>query len=423
MILKMNKSETFCILPWTHIATWTDGSALLCCVAQNSHKLNFNKDSVDTIWNSEHFKDARVKMLKGEKVSACDHCYKEEAAGIRSHRINENVLWENKLGEDRIAELISSTKKDGTLTENFITLDLRLGNTCNLQCVMCRPQDSSMWLSNAKKLKDILETDAKWDWEHKSNIDTDQFEWYKKEKLWKDFEPMFSTIRHLIFAGGEPLLIKEHLQLIKNLVKFGYSKNIELRYHTNGTIISEEIVNLWKEFKFVEVMASIDAWGEHLEYVRYPANWELISGNLKKLDKTPDNIDVKVLATIHAMNVYYIPEFAENMLKSKFKRVGHLHHSGVFHAGTVHWPRYLSIKVFPKSIKSEIRKKWESFEELKYNKQWREKILSQLDFMDSEDLSDLYPQFIDYRDKLDKIRNTSFKKTFPEFYKVLENAN
>ena len=65
----MDKSETFCILPWTHIATWTDGSALLCCVAQNSHKLNFNKDSVDTIWNSEHFKDARVKMLKGEK---CD---------------------------------------------------------------------------------------------------------------------------------------------------------------------------------------------------------------------------------------------------------------------------------------------------------------------------------------------------------------
>ena len=256
----MDKSETFCILPWTHIATWTDGSALLCCVAQNSHKLNFNKDSVDTIWNSEHFKDARVKMLKGEKVSACEHCYKEESAGIRSHRINENVLWENKLGEDRIAELISATKKDGTLTENFITLDLRLGNTCNLQCVMCRPQDSSMWLSNAKKLKDILETDAKWDWEHKSNIDTNQFEWYKKEKLWKDFEPMFSTIRHLIFAGGEPLLIKEHLQLIKNLVKFGYSKNIELRYHTNGTIISEEIVNLWKEFKFVEVMASIDAW-------------------------------------------------------------------------------------------------------------------------------------------------------------------
>ena len=119
MILKMNKSETFCILPWTHIATWTDGSALLCCVAQNSHKLNFNKDSVDTIWNSEHFKDARVKMLKGEKVSACDHCYKEEAAGIRSHRINENVLWENKLGEDRIAELISSGQIDGTWAEGY----------------------------------------------------------------------------------------------------------------------------------------------------------------------------------------------------------------------------------------------------------------------------------------------------------------
>lgn len=415
----MNKSETFCVLPWTHMATWTDGSALLCCVAKNSEQYNLNDQTVKEIWNSEHWKDARKKMLAGEKVSACDHCYKEEAAGIRSHRINENVLWTRELGKEKIDSLIEATQEDGTLDEDLVTLDLRLGNTCNLQCVMCRPQDSSMWLKPGKKLVDILATDAKWDWKHKIDIDTTKFEWYKKENLWQEFEPMFANIRHMIFAGGEPLLIKEHFRLLKRLVETGHSKHINLRYHTNGTTLPQEILELWKEFSYVELMVSLDAWGEHHDYVRYPADWSVILNNLKTLDNTPDNIEIKILCTVHALNIFYIPEFANNLLDCNFKKIGMRHHNGLFHAGTVHWPRYLCTQVFPKEIKQQIRDKWESNTTLYKLPQWKDKISQQLNFMDQEDLSELYPQFLDYIQGLDTVRNTSFKDTFIEFYKLL----
>lgn len=415
----MNKSETFCVLPWTHMATWTDGSALLCCVAKNSEQHNLNDQTVKEIWNSEHWKDARKKMLAGEKVSACDHCYKEEAAGIRSHRINENVLWTRELGKEKIDSLIEATQEDGTLDEDLVTLDLRLGNTCNLQCVMCRPQDSSMWLKPGKKLVDILATDAKWDWKHKIDIDTTKFEWYKKENLWQEFEPMFANIRHMIFAGGEPLLIKEHFRLLKRLVETGHSKHINLRYHTNGTTLPQEILELWKEFSYVELMVSLDAWGEHHDYVRYPADWSVILNNLKTLDNTPDNIEIKILCTVHALNIFYIPEFANNLLDCNFKKIGMRHHNGLFHAGTVHWPRYLCTQVFPKEIKQQIRDKWESNTTLYELPQWKDKISQQLNFMDQEDLSELYPQFLDYIQGLDTVRNTSFKDTFIEFYKLL----
>ena len=401
------------------MATWTDGSALLCCVAKNSEKYNLNDHTVKEIWNSEHWKDARKKMLAGEKVSACDHCYKEEAAGIRSHRINENVLWTRELGKEKIDSLIEATQEDGTLDEDLVTLDLRLGNTCNLQCVMCRPQDSSMWLKPGKKLVDILATDAKWDWKHKIDIDTTKFEWYKKENLWQEFEPMFANIRHMIFAGGEPLLIKEHFRLLKRLVETGHSKHINLRYHTNGTTLPQEILELWKEFGYVELMVSLDAWGEHHDYVRYPADWSIILNNLKTLDNTPDNIEIKILCTVHALNIFYIPEFANNLLDCNFKKIGMRHHNGLFHAGTVHWPRYLCTQVFPKEIKKQIRDKWESNTTLYELPQWKDKISQQLNFMDQEDLSELYPQFLDYIQGLDKIRNTSFKDTFIEFYKLL----
>ena len=401
------------------MATWTDGSALLCCVAKNSEKYNLNDHTVKEIWNSEHWKDARKKMLAGEKVSACDHCYKEEAAGIRSHRINENVLWTRELGKEKIDSLIEATQEDGTLDEDLVTLDLRLGNTCNLQCVMCRPQDSSMWLKPGKKLVDILATDAKWDWKHKIDIDTTKFEWYKKENLWQEFEPMFANIRHMIFAGGEPLLIKEHFRLLKRLVETGHSKHINLRYHTNGTTLPQEILELWKEFSYVELMVSLDAWGEHHDYVRYPADWSIILNNLKTLDNTPDNIEIKILCTVHALNIFYIPEFANNLLNCNFKKIGMRHHNGLFHAGTVHWPRYLCTQVFPKEIKKQIRDKWESNTTLYELPQWKDKISQQLNFMDQEDLSELYPQFLDYIQGLDTVRNTSFKDTFTEFYNIL----
>jgi pyruvate-formate lyase-activating enzyme len=401
------------------MATWTDGSALLCCVAKNSEQYNLNDQTVKQIWNSEHWKDARKKMLAGEKVSACDHCYKEEAAGIRSHRINENVLWTRELGKEKIDSLIEATQEDGTLDEDLITLDLRLGNTCNLQCVMCRPQDSSMWLKPGKKLVDILATDAKWDWKHKIDIDTTKFEWYKKENLWQEFEPMFANIRHMIFAGGEPLLIKEHFRLLKRLVETGHSKHINLRYHTNGTTLPQEILELWKEFSYVELMVSLDAWGEHHDYVRYPADWSIILNNLKTLDNTPDNIEIKILCTVHALNIFYIPEFANNLLNCNFKKIGMRHHNGLFHAGTVHWPRYLCTQVFPKEIKKQIRDKWESNTTLYELPQWKDKISQQLNFMDQEDLSELYPQFLDYIQGLDTVRNTSFKDTFTEFYNIL----
>jgi len=81
------------------------------------------------------------------------------------------------LTKELVDEIVKNTHEDGTIDNDLYTLDFRLGNTCNLACVMCRPQDSSKWLNEAKKLSNELETDAKWDWRHKSKIDLSKFEW------------------------------------------------------------------------------------------------------------------------------------------------------------------------------------------------------------------------------------------------------
>ena len=92
---KLRNSKTFCIMPWIHCATQTNGAVQLCCVASPIKELNLNNMTWDEVWNSEQYKDARLKMLSDEKVSYCTNCYKEEASGIKSHRQNENEVWAN----------------------------------------------------------------------------------------------------------------------------------------------------------------------------------------------------------------------------------------------------------------------------------------------------------------------------------------
>lgn len=419
----MIKNPYFCIQPFIHLASWNDGSVPLCCVANPEYGLNLNNQTPLEVWNSDQFKRARLQFLSGEKPKQCASCWKEEAAGIKSHRIIENGMWQEKLGKEFLEDLISKTHEDGTVDYRPITLDLRLGNTCNLQCVMCRPRDSSRWLSDAKKLSVLLtEPEAKNDWTYKASSiqSTDCFGWFERLETQNSLNDMMKNIRHIIFGGGEPLLIKDHTTFLKSLVNQGYAKHIELRYHTNGTILNEQFIELWSNFKEVELMISVDDWGNRNNYIRYPSQWGILSSNLDRLDKTPDNIFVSILATIHAMNIYNLPNFAMEMLNKKWKKVG-VRHGGLFATGTTHWPKYMSTRVLPQRVKDQVVKYWDTFTDLNTNVRWRNRIRSQLDFMNDADESYMFPSFLDYIEKLDGLRPINFSDVYHDYYKVLKD--
>lgn len=399
----------FCILPWIHAATHSDGSVILCCVSANVRDLNLNKKTWQEIWNSEHFKSARLHMLDGKQFHACGACWKEESAGIRSHRQNENVYWSREIGEDVLNQLVSATNQDGSINSDIITVDFRLGNTCNLQCIMCRPQDSSKWLQNAKTLANELKTDAKWDWKYKSNLVLENFDWYKNQEFWDSFYETCGNIRHIIFGGGEPLLIKEHKALIQELVKRGFSNNIEIRYHTNGTVLDEDMIELWTKFKKVEVMISIDGYKDINDFIRYPANWSVIEKNLKLYDDTPEMIDPKILCTVQALNIEWLPEFSDWLAAQNYKKISKKHHGGMYHHGILHWPQYYCTKVLPPHVKDRISRKLLDYSEKHKGNVCTDRFKGLIEFMNSEDWSSKLDQTYEVTEKIETMRSIKYK--------------
>lgn len=446
-IKDLTGSPSFCVLPWIHLATRPNGDMRICCVAnasgantgnysvglvkkENGKPANFGTDLPDEAFNNTFMKSVRKTMLAGEVPASCLKCYEEEQQGISSKRIWETGTWHYDNLD--IPQLIKDTAEDGSIPFKLKYLDLRLGNTCNLKCIMCSPHDSSQWVSEYKKVYPIIQSkiikkQMVWDKNNHNNF------WHENPKFWEQIYDQIPNITQLYFAGGEPLMIREHKKFLEEVINRGYANNISLRYNTNGILIDDEIIEIWKQFKKVKVGVSLDGFGDRVHYIRYPTDWETVEKNLHKLDNTPDNIYCNIALAVQILNIKHIPDFIKWKVNSKFKKlnfekniVGQTNGGGLVGVHLIWIPTWLSLRVLPKKDKEEVRRlfaelqQWlwdnythdaEFWENNPYGwKRWE----GILDWMDAEDHTHLLPDFREFITTMDAQRGIDFKSTFPE---------
>ena len=439
-------TPTFCALPWIHLATRPNGDARLCCVTnasgaqtgdhtvglvkkENGLPANFGKDSLLDAFNNEYMKSVRLTMLDGKIPASCTKCFEEENNGVVSKRLWELYEW-NRDGLD-FKELISDTKEDGSVPPVIRYMDLRLGHTCNLKCVMCSPHDSSKWLQDYDKLMPKLESKVV---KFQLNFEKDKFNnvWYEKPEFWDEVFEQIPNITQLYFAGGEPLMIKEHRRFLDEIIKRGYAKNISLRYNSNGIFVNEDIINVWKQFKQVRYAFSIDATFDRNYYIRYPSKWNDIEKNLRLMDDTPDHIHCAIACAVQVFNIKHIVDFAKWKLNQNYKKINKFKldefetGGGIINLHLLYIPTFLSARILPKEDKEIVKqqflefKKWLWNNYTKDNNFWNENPYGWrrweaiLKFVEAEDHTHLLPDFKDYVTNLDSIRNTDVKQIFPE---------
>lgn len=450
-IKNVSGSSTFCVLPWIHFATRPNGDMRLCCGAnasgagkdhniglvkkENGIPANFSIDKPLEAWNNSYMKSVRTTMLNGGVPSSCTKCFAEESKGVASKRLWETGTWLSD-GID-IPELIRQTEEDGTVPDNLVYLDLRLGHTCNLKCVMCSPHDSSLWVKDYKALYPTL-TDENikrqlgWDRKNFNNF------WHENPEFWEQINAQIPNLKQVYFAGGEPLMIQEHKKFLEEIIRQGYQDNILLRYNSNILMLDDEIIDLWKRFKKVKFACSLDAYGDRNYYIRYPSDWETIERNLWKLDSTPDNIQTSIATAIQVLNIKHLPDFVKWKIQSNFKKLnlgmvpgGVQMGGGLINMHLVYIPTFLNIRVLPQTDKTEVEEifkefkswLWQNYRQdddfwIKNPYGWR-RWDAVLKFMNSEDQSNQLNSFKTYIVGLDKIRNLNFKDYFPELAHLL----
>ena len=460
-------SETFCLLPWMHLSTRPNGHMRVCCTANASSvgptndkvhggevgilkgadgkPANLNTSDFLSSWNNDYMKNTRLQMLRGEKPPSCLKCYKEEDAGHNSKRQWETHYWNKRVDLDTV---LAETNEDGSIPPKIRYIDMRFGTKCNLKCVMCSPHDSSLWVKDHQALYPQIENEnlkQTMEWNKKGRENDATYNWHKNNPVfWDQLYEQIPHMEQLYFAGGEPLIIQEHYDLLERVIEMGYAAKIELRYNSNGVEWRDDLFDLWKHFKLVRFHYSVDNINAMNDYIRYPSDW---NRNLEVFDildsQTGNNTEVSIACAVQALNIYYIPDFLKWKLEHGFKKInmwpfgaGGINYHFVYH------PPHLNVKILPAWFKDEIERKYEDFIPW-WEENWEKGIPSwhkgkvtkddwlgasygisrlrgMVNFMKSEDWSQRMPEFQEYITKLDQLRGTDFRKTFPDMAKLLD---
>ena len=230
-----------------------------CCISTGK--------PVDTIdfKNNFYLNQIREEWNLGKFPTACEACEKAEEANLISRRQGVNQWYRDH-------------KCDNTDVK-FIRMDYWVGDLCNLACVICGPHDSSRW-------KQELSIPI-------------QSRHQVVNKFWESLD--LTKLEFIHFWGGEPLLSKEHVEFLK---KIPDKSRVHLNYNTNATILPDQyLLDLWSEFRLIQIDFSIDDIKERFEYQRYPAKWREVVGNLQWfIDYAPRNCMFAVNTSVGILN-------------------------------------------------------------------------------------------------------------------------
>ena len=384
-----NNDVKGCILPWMHIFGGLNGNYHLCCHAQfqaDSTIVGTYDQSLSDIWNSDHYKDTRLNFLKNKIPIECiKACYEKEKQGSDSNRLQVN----RRFAKDTYLQ--EQTNIDGSIDTDPTYLDIRFGNLCNFKCRMCGPDASTSWYT------DTLHSG----WSKTMDHYTDN------ENFWQDVPKFIPNLEEIYFAGGEPFIQEGHYKMLNLLIESGYAKNIHVSYNTNLSYHKFKKYNLpdlWTNFKKVSLWPSVDGYGSRVEYTRKGLSWP-------KFEKHAIMFKDHIQTISCVINIYSITSMPDLILWCKRNGFD-------FYGSTQTDPSYQKVTCLPKESKKQVLAIYK-----KFIKEYRtiltvydlEQIKNWLSYMTSADESNQLLAFKQETERVDKLRNESFIKTFPEF--------
>ena len=344
-------NHSFCVLPWLHRFVNLGGEVQLCCTAEEFDHSYIRQDSNQVInitdglsdaqiGDTRHMRDIRLSMLRGDWPAACERCRLTEETGGCSRRQAENRHFDR-----HIPWILENTDTQGHAPVRIRSRDYRLGNLCNLRCRMCHPRASKLLMEEWNEVaRPRLRIGPKLAAEYENMT------WFHNQQLWDDFTAHCHDLEHLHFAGGEPLIIPEVLKALEICVEQGVAGQIELTFNTNMTKIPARHRELWPQFKSVNLLCSIDAYGELNDYIRYPAKWIRLARNLDIIDQQHEALNLgqaTLSVTVQIYNIFHLHELIDYCHErfSFIRTVPNLVHLSI--------PDYFNIQHLPDDLKQE----------------------------------------------------------------------
>lgn len=381
-------------MPWIHFHMDTAGKVKACCstsITFGQLSGNSNEAAIEKIWNGKSATTFRRKLLEGGFDKRCAVCYNREAAGKSSMRTETLDKFPAML-----STIFDESQLNGQTKMRPVYFDLRFSNVCNLRCRTCWHGASSSWFEEAKIMKNTAGD--------KAIIKATS----NNLKVLKTLLAYSSGPAEIYFAGGEPLLMEEHYEMLTELINNDQTDTF-LRYNTNLSILKFRefnLIELWKRFENVKLSISIDATKTLGNYIRKGLRWEKLIANMKLLKESCPHIQFEIAPTISILNVSSFGKMHQFFVDSG------LIHIDAIYLNLLDRPRSYNIQILPednkKEVGSEIAKNIEWLMENDANQKVISEYKSIIDFLNIKSKPEEFVLFHDYNSKIDQIRGEKY---------------
>ena len=391
----IDNNKSFCIMPWVQTQVQTNGMVYPCCLYNKKTPLgNSKENTLSEIFNDTAARKLRVDMLQKKHIPGCEICNLNNSTKHPSFRkkVNNDYL--------KFIKNTVNTTDIGYYEYKHTVWDIRFDNLCNLKCRTCDEQSSTSWFKDSVSL----------------NETTTALQILRPKGIFEQYMEHIDYVEQIYFAGGEPLIIKECWDVLRNLIQHNRT-DVKLVYNTNLTKLTfkkQHIFDYWNKFDEVHVGASLDAMHERAEYWRAGTKWETIEKNRREMIKHVPDVGFSIDATISLVNALHIVDFHQNWVNNGLITVDQ------FNPKVLEFPTVFCLRQAPDVLKTQIYDKVSKHIEWLIPLDKTEKSVnafkSILDALDSKTNEFDSQGFWNKIDKVDILRKEKLLDIFPELY-------
>ena len=344
-------SKTMCYAKWAQVSMHLTNGMTHSCYHPPLHKIDVKEiaKNPSALHNTKEKKAERALMLKGERPSGCNYCWKIEDAGSRSDRIyRSGEDWAQNARKDIIAVLDTGDIEPRYMEVNF-------NQACNFKCMYCSPHLSTTW-------EEEINEHGPYNIIGKEGEDTkhNDIEYLAKDGLmplkvsnknnpyveafWRWWPTLYTKLEMFRITGGEPLMDANTFKVLDYIyehpnawLEVSVTTNLcppkpELMDKFIDKLKKLEEIQTWNDperfnpgagnhwyvnmaLKNVAVFVSLDSVGEQAEYIRTGLDFNSLSNNVRVLLNETNNTTVTFINTFNALSVTGFKDYLKFILE------------------------------------------------------------------------------------------------------------
>ena len=231
-----------CYAPLKNMYFGHYGKVGACCYNRDHVLGVYPQQTIRQMWFGDKANQLRDSLKAYNFSSGCQDCMQQLVAGnfdgtkakqYDTHRMNENKFPS--------------------------VLEFELENTCNLECIMCSGDYSSLIRTKREKRAELPKP-------------------YDDEFI-RQLEEFIPYLQEVKFYGGEPFLIQSYYKIWDKIIEL--NPDVRVSVQTNGTTLNSRVKEILQKTNF-HISVSLDSLNkERYELIRRNSNFDTVMDNLK----------------------------------------------------------------------------------------------------------------------------------------------